>query len=612
MASHELDLKLNPPACDPSGMRLVRLCIGFSLLFFLCCGGSEPGGESGVITVGGVSATQGGTLASDSGEVKLQVPSGALDIPDNPATGDAELQVEVRAAEAETAGPIYKFSPEGLVFRTPAALSIRLDKEVPAGKTPVIALRDGDSWVPYPGSVVEGNVVRADVRHFSEYSVIFVSNNGSGQALINVFNDRFISPSEKSESPRILCKTAADCPGPDNNPGLAPGSMPSPADCYSPTQDPPAMPGAECTAPDCQCTSHFGGMYTIVLEPTAGGSSIELAARDPLTDAAGQYINLPVGEYTVKVRYDGANNGGYFNQGATLVVNEAMGMLTATSNAPVKSAPGLPAEQKVIFAEDVTYDLILRMSSTTGHPLDGNTVALDIVQGDTVTDLKSQANCNNASNTSGFSCSATRPLLLMPVSTETKRFEPSSSSMQACHPACESAGSTCTELLCPTGEVCYCESGLCSTEPAPLDSGWTCRAHEEIPTAFNLWDLEDPAVTKCLGKDIAFNRSVQLVRNDGSIIKRFGLSWLYPGLGNTNDQPFFCFEIPASALAEFSNSNAPLAWVTVTDDPTVNASSLAAKLYLVPATDLAPNATVFDSYVLESIACPTSNLMACP
>jgi len=142
-------------AANTSGMRLRRICIGFSLLFFLCCGGSEPGGGSGVITVGGVSATQGGTLASDSGEVKLQVPSGALDIPDNPATGDAQLQVEVRAADAETAGPIYKFSPEGLVFRTPATLSIRLDKEVPAGKIPVIALREGDSWMPYPGSVVE-------------------------------------------------------------------------------------------------------------------------------------------------------------------------------------------------------------------------------------------------------------------------------------------------------------------------------------------------------------------------------------------------------------------------------------------------------------------------
>ena len=143
----------------------------------------------------------------------------------------------------------------------------------------------------------------------------------------------------------------------------------------------------------------------------------------------------------MKVRYDGEDIQGYFNQGATLVVNESMGMLTATSKAPVKSAPGLPAAQTVTFAEDVTYDFILRMSSTTDHPLDGSTVALDIVQGDTVTDLKSQANCNTANNSSGFSCSATRPLLIMPVNTETKRFAGTTSNMQACHPACESADS---------------------------------------------------------------------------------------------------------------------------------------------------------------------------
>ena len=477
---------------------------------------------------------------------------------------------------------------------------------------PVIALREGDSWVPYPGSVVEGNVVRADVRHFSEYSVIFASKNGSGKALINVFNDRFISPSAKSVSPLIRCTTVADCPGPNNPSDLAPGSEAPPADCFSPTGDPPAMPGDPCTANDCRCSGHYGGTYAIVLEPTAGGSPIELLARDPLTDAAGQYINLPVGEYTVKVRYDGEDIQGYFNQGATLVVNESMGMLTATSKAPDKSAPGLPAAQTVTFAEDVTYDFILRMSSTTDHPLDGNTVALDIVQGDTVTDLKSQANCNTANNSSGFSCSATRPLLIMPVNTETKRFAGTTSNMQACHPACESAGSACTSLACPSGEVCYCESGLCSTELSPLDSGWTCRPHEEFPTAFNLWDLEDPAVTKCLRKDIAFNRAVQLVRNDGSVLKRFGLSWRYTGLGNTNAMPFFCFEIPASALAEFSNSNAPLAWITVTDDPTLNANSVAANLYLVPATDSAPNATVFDSYKLDIIACQTSTVTPCP
>jgi hypothetical protein len=126
--------------------------------------------EIGAVTVVG---SAGATVLADSGKVVLEVPPGAL-------TGTVGITVaaapDARDVRAVT-GTAHEFGPDGLVFASPATLTLAYDPGRLTSGTREESLRLflqlPTGIVEVAGSVVDtaANVVRAPVSHFSTYIV---------------------------------------------------------------------------------------------------------------------------------------------------------------------------------------------------------------------------------------------------------------------------------------------------------------------------------------------------------------------------------------------------------------------------------------------------------
>lgn len=129
-------------------------------------GGSvAPDPDEGETITQTITAAEGGTIATPSGSVQLQVPGGAL-------AADTEITLEVKAAAAGTASSVYEFGPDGLQFQAPAQLAVAFDGNVPEGKEAVLAVEENGTWVALAGSSLAGGKVTAPVQHFSRFAVI--------------------------------------------------------------------------------------------------------------------------------------------------------------------------------------------------------------------------------------------------------------------------------------------------------------------------------------------------------------------------------------------------------------------------------------------------------
>lgn len=107
----------------------------------------------------------GGTVRSTNDSVVLTASRGAV-------PRDTTITVNVLSPAAGTLTSVYDFGPDGTRFTTPVQLAVRLTAPVPQGSRAVLAFNQGGTWAPLLGSQVVDGVVQANVRHFTQYSVI--------------------------------------------------------------------------------------------------------------------------------------------------------------------------------------------------------------------------------------------------------------------------------------------------------------------------------------------------------------------------------------------------------------------------------------------------------
>jgi hypothetical protein len=158
--------------------RALVLALGLVLASWLVACGSDsksggntatPDPDEGKSFSAELKADQGGTLATDSGNAKVEVPANAL-------KEDITLTVAVQAATADTAASVYEFGPDGTEFQVPVTVSIKFDGSAPDGKHVVLATLAGTTWEEIPNSKLEAGVVSGQTKHFSKFSLIIVDD----------------------------------------------------------------------------------------------------------------------------------------------------------------------------------------------------------------------------------------------------------------------------------------------------------------------------------------------------------------------------------------------------------------------------------------------------
>jgi hypothetical protein len=150
----------------------------FALAFTACesdSGGSGDGStgtpdpDEGTTVTKAVTAADGGSVATDSGNASIAIPAGAL-------ADDTEITIEVSAKEADTASSVYDFGPDGQQFQKAVTISLAFDGDAGVDMKAVLGTFDENAkkWKEVPNSALAGGVVTGDVNHFSKYSIIIV------------------------------------------------------------------------------------------------------------------------------------------------------------------------------------------------------------------------------------------------------------------------------------------------------------------------------------------------------------------------------------------------------------------------------------------------------
>ncbi len=170
-----------------------RMVVVAVVLLVAACGGGEGGGETSADTptdstndrVGGADIEDtGGTdsggdtvieatiVGPEGGTVDLPG-GGTLVIPEGALAEDVEITVAaIEDPESElfmVVGPFYEFGPEGLVFSMPATVTVPYDPgAVPPDGAVVLAWSSGGGWEFLTAMVEEGEMISAQLDHFSE------------------------------------------------------------------------------------------------------------------------------------------------------------------------------------------------------------------------------------------------------------------------------------------------------------------------------------------------------------------------------------------------------------------------------------------------------------
>lgn len=115
-----------------------------------------------------VSAANGGTVADKAGRAKLDIPPGALD-------KDTDITLTIRPKSGNAVGDVADFGPDGLVFAKPATLELKADATLaPDGKSLAVAIGANGSFSALPGSTYANGVAKANVEHFTQFSIVVV------------------------------------------------------------------------------------------------------------------------------------------------------------------------------------------------------------------------------------------------------------------------------------------------------------------------------------------------------------------------------------------------------------------------------------------------------
>ena len=158
--------------------------VGSTLLVFALAGcraagvpaSTGPTGEELTVPAGepveGIVGPDGGTLASATGAIVIEVPAGALD-EDTPI---AVTPIDEAVHPWAVPGTVYRFEPAGLAFNQPVTLTMRYDPAYVTASEPEAGIRlhriDGEEWIELD-SVVDPHqgTVSAQVNGFSRYGV---------------------------------------------------------------------------------------------------------------------------------------------------------------------------------------------------------------------------------------------------------------------------------------------------------------------------------------------------------------------------------------------------------------------------------------------------------
>lgn len=148
------------------------LVFGLAATAVACTETTGPGGVDDRMVVG----SSGGTITTQSGAVRLQIPAGAVSgnvqITVTPATNPAP-------SERLVAGSAYEFGPDGLRFAVPVALTLSYrDAALPAGASEQrlrIFKQVGSQWqLDSDSAVVDAaaNTVTAQITGFSTHAIL--------------------------------------------------------------------------------------------------------------------------------------------------------------------------------------------------------------------------------------------------------------------------------------------------------------------------------------------------------------------------------------------------------------------------------------------------------
>jgi len=149
----------------------------FLPLVLAACGGG--GGDAVSTAFGGDTVTgnvgpAGGTIATPSGNVTLNVPPGALDNVVSITIRESNLSGDIGAI-----GQIYDFGPDGLRFKTPVHMKLKYDpSSIPSGINETdlqLASFSANGWELIGSLVLDktNHVLEGDIVHFSPYGLAY-------------------------------------------------------------------------------------------------------------------------------------------------------------------------------------------------------------------------------------------------------------------------------------------------------------------------------------------------------------------------------------------------------------------------------------------------------
>ena len=136
---------------------------------------TPPGstGTTGDTVTVHVTAAAGGVVEDKSGKAKLSIPPGAL-------AQDTDITLALTAKTGNAVTDVADFGPDGLQFLKPVQLELKGDATLaPEGKSLAVAMETAGTFNALPGSTFANGVAKADVAHFTKFSIVVVDGKAT-------------------------------------------------------------------------------------------------------------------------------------------------------------------------------------------------------------------------------------------------------------------------------------------------------------------------------------------------------------------------------------------------------------------------------------------------
>lgn len=143
-------------------------CSFLTLLLAACASDGtshdDDGGAATEPTTTNVTPENGGDISDPAGTVSLVVPAGAL-------TEAVEVTLSVEARTAETATPIYRFSPEATSFSIAATLRVSTEG-APVDRELTLSQFGDGVWIPVGDAIAQSGTIEAPVGTLGAFTII--------------------------------------------------------------------------------------------------------------------------------------------------------------------------------------------------------------------------------------------------------------------------------------------------------------------------------------------------------------------------------------------------------------------------------------------------------